>query len=147
VLAYRLRNDELSKGRYFETDMIKEITKAKVSDFRIHESGDFYSQEYIDKWVVIASVKALVNFYFYTKNAARFDFSKLLALDNVNMVDSMTHKGFNYGNYTYCAELVADGYTLCPCHLPEYDQKTGTKQCMKDCKACGSTSKVCFIQH
>lgn len=145
VLEYRRKNDQLATSDQFVPMMVAEIKALKVDQFRIHESGDFFSQEYIAKWQQIAETLPTVKFYFYTKNAGRFDFASFTALDNVNMVNSCTPLGFNFGSAEYCEELAAFGYVLCPCHLPEY--KSGEKQCMKDCKVCGDTSKVCFLIH
>lgn len=44
-----------------------EITKKRVERVRIHDSGDFYSQEYLNKWIAIANVNPNVEFYAYTK--------------------------------------------------------------------------------
>jgi hypothetical protein len=146
VKVSRDRNYQASLSPFFAQDIIEEIKKSKVIDFRIHESGDFYSQEYIDTWKTVALLSPQVKFYFYTKNAARYDFKSFISLPNVNMVDSITPLGLNYGNQDYCDVLVKDhGFTLCPCHTKPY--KTKEKQCMLDCKVCGTTSKVCFIQH
>ena len=57
--------------------------------FRIHVSGDFYSEAYIAKWVQIATARTDVHFYAYTRSwrdpilwAA---IQKLQALPNVNV--------------------------------------------------------------
>ena len=34
---------------------------------RIHDAGDFYSLEYLKKWLIIASLNPTVKFYAYTK--------------------------------------------------------------------------------
>jgi hypothetical protein len=39
----------------------------KVNTVRIHDSGDFYNQEYYDKWCDIASMFPEITFYAYTK--------------------------------------------------------------------------------
>jgi len=40
----------------------------KVSIVRIHDSGDFFSQEYLDAWVYVASTLPRIRFYAYTKS-------------------------------------------------------------------------------
>jgi hypothetical protein len=63
VLASRERNLEETKKDSFVKDMIKHFeyylqsakTVEKKIFVRIHTSGDFYSEEYLDKWYRIAS--------------------------------------------------------------------------------------------
>ena len=43
-----------------------ENTKKKIRIFRIHDSGDFYSQEYFDAWVATAKQRSDILFYAYT---------------------------------------------------------------------------------
>lgn len=45
---------ELSKLENFVEEMTNFIQRKKVKYFRIHSSGDFYSEEYINKWIEIA---------------------------------------------------------------------------------------------
>lgn len=40
----------------------------KLTLFRVHESGDFYSQEYFDAWMEVANQRSDVLFYAYTKS-------------------------------------------------------------------------------
>lgn len=43
-----------------------EKTEKKISIFRIHESGDFFSQEYFDAWLETAKRRTDILFYAYT---------------------------------------------------------------------------------
>lgn len=43
-------------------------TKGDFSIFRIHESGDFYSQQYFDAWLDVAKAFPDIVFYAYTKS-------------------------------------------------------------------------------
>ena len=56
---------------------------------RIHDSGDFFSQEYLDAWKVIASRFPAVIFYAYTKSL-HLDLSALP--DNLRIVQSLGGK-------------------------------------------------------
>lgn len=75
ALPCRLRSLEESKKETFVNDMIVTITynlsrplfQGKKVWFRIHESGDFYSLEYLKKWIEIARACPTVNFLAYTK--------------------------------------------------------------------------------
>jgi hypothetical protein len=47
--------------------MVAEIIGKKVEVVRIHSAGDFYSREYLEKWIQIAMSLPKVKFYAYTK--------------------------------------------------------------------------------
>lgn len=77
VLPCREQNLAESKKSSFVLDMYSIIfgyinkpsyKAAEKIYFRIHESGDFYSQEYFDKWVDIAKAFPVVTFLAYTKS-------------------------------------------------------------------------------
>lgn len=57
--------------------MINEIKDKKAKVIRIHDSGDFYSREYLHKWVKVINALPDVNFYAYTKSYDLFDNLKL----------------------------------------------------------------------
>ena len=52
----------------FTEDMIEEIKKSRVTMVRIHESGDFFFQGYLDAWVNIVKACSEVKFLSYTKS-------------------------------------------------------------------------------
>ena len=62
----------LSKQSIFVASMNIEIKKKKADAIRIHDSGDFYSKEYLEKWVTIAKDNPTVKFYAYTKSIPLF---------------------------------------------------------------------------
>jgi len=99
VLPYRNRMLAASKQKDFTSQVISEIKacKKKVVAIRIHESGEFYSQEYINKWYTIASSFPSMPFYTFTKRLADFDFSKLSSLPNFVLINSLQHGSLNYG--------------------------------------------------
>lgn len=51
----------------FEERLIAEAIKKRVERVRIHDSGDFYSLEYLQKWIRIAQALPATEFYAYTK--------------------------------------------------------------------------------
>ena len=76
-LPCREKNLAASKCQSFDYDMKRIIERrlknktyknAKKIYFRIHESGDFYSQSYFDSWVKIATAFPSVVFLAYTKS-------------------------------------------------------------------------------
>ena len=114
------------------------FTRKKL--FRIHESGDFYSQVYLDKWTEICLSNPKIKFYGYSKKFNKLDFTLLNSLENVNIINSLADGLINFGSVEYCKELVLHyGSYLCPC--------TEEIKCMKDCFKCLTKEKVCFIQH
>lgn len=143
VLASRNYNHRISESTsVFITMILADIDKSKNTIFRVHESGDFYSQAYVLKWKIIAEQRPDVRFYAYTKKKQTLDLSSLVALPNFNIIDSMTPLGVNYGDKEYCDKLVSGhGYTLCPC------AKDVHVACMKDCQVCLTIEKICFLKH
>lgn len=81
VLPCRERNLEFSRCDEFAGEMtdyifiesIKAWKKGKKLYVRIHESGDFYSREYAEKWIAIARELPSVTFLAYSKSIPFFD--------------------------------------------------------------------------
>jgi hypothetical protein len=59
---------ELTKTDDFVNEMNKEIAKKKPDYVRVHDSGDYYSKAYLDKWIEIAIHNPQVRFYSYTNS-------------------------------------------------------------------------------
>jgi hypothetical protein len=70
--VYPCRNENYldSKREDFVDLMVAMIGKKKSDLFRIHESGDWYSQEYLDKWFDICKALPKVRFLAFTKSFA-----------------------------------------------------------------------------
>jgi hypothetical protein len=58
---------QLSQSDQFIYTINAEIKRRKVERLRIHDSGDFYNQEYLDNWLRIVVRNPTVKFYAYTK--------------------------------------------------------------------------------
>ncbi|GLZ37858.1 hypothetical protein Acsp05_14820 [Actinokineospora sp. NBRC 105648] len=56
------------------TAMLAELSSAKFTGawVRIHDSGDFFSDDYLAAWLRICRSRPAVNFYCYTKEVDRF---------------------------------------------------------------------------
>jgi hypothetical protein len=109
VMASRQRNLEASKKDDFQID----IGCSKM--VRVHESGDFYSQSYVNKWAGIARSKPEVIFYAYTKRMNHFDFSEIKSLDNFVLHNSLLED--NSMNYHKDTDMLAKKCTnsfTCP---------------------------------
>ncbi len=69
AFAWRYQQTKLDS---FVDDMVEAIKKNKVEYLRVHDSGDYYSPEYINKWMKIAEKLPNVRFYSYTKSIPLF---------------------------------------------------------------------------
>lgn len=65
--AFEKRLDATKKDNFVDV-MTEEIKKKKVQFLRVHDSGDYYSKEYLLKWFEIAFKNPNVKFYSYTNN-------------------------------------------------------------------------------
>ena len=65
---------------------------------RIHEAGEMYSNEYVDKWIEIAKLNPKWTFYTFTKRFADFrvKLEELNSLPNVFITDSLFTGSVNY---------------------------------------------------
>lgn len=94
VLPSRERHFEASLESDFVDQMIATIEKENALKlkrdgvpykfFRIHESGDFYNQKYVDAWYRIASAFPSIKFLAFTKSYS-FNYESLKSLPNVNI--------------------------------------------------------------
>ena len=66
------RRYELSKTDAFVDKMYDEIVKKKPDYVRVHDSGDYYSKKYLNKWIDIANLFPEVKFYSYTNMVQMF---------------------------------------------------------------------------
>lgn len=156
--AMRERNYVFSQSPDFVSDMTLELTKFKGDKIRIHESGCFYSQEYLDKWITIASAfHASLTFLAYTKMYDKLDFSK--KPDNlvvyasydptteteITCAPSGMHKCLIVDNPASPAEaiLMNDGWYSC-----EPVSKTHRNYCGVSCNVCWvGSNNVVFQKH
>lgn len=69
VLECRKRNMAASRRPDFVSGIVALIEKAGPRPyFRVHESGDFYSQEYLDAWFAVARAFPETKFLAYTQS-------------------------------------------------------------------------------
>jgi len=123
----RENNLRLSKAGNFDKMMIEAITKSKRTIVRVHESGDFYNQTYLNSWIRIAKAMPNIRFYAYTKSLM-LDFSKMPDNFRIIVDAEILQRG----------ELPSDGFF----------------HCQGDCKACNycyddgfKVVKVSFTVH
>ena len=140
------RNLEMTKADNFVELSTIELKYKATPIVRFHESGDFYSDEYIDKCFDLAAANPNIKFYGYTKNKNAL---KLNALANVNIIYSFIDTNIgevrNYGTQEFC-EYLRDNYntTICP---HGYTADKENFKCMIDCQECLTCDSVCFVEH
>lgn len=93
---------QLTKEPNFIELMNKEIQKKKPDFIRVHDSGDYYSKEYLNKWLTIAKENPKVKFYSYTNSIkfikelqeipGNFDFIFSDSGKQVNLIDKATDR-------------------------------------------------------
>ena len=88
VLPSRKRNWKATKSDRFVENMIAIVKSKNKKWFRIHESGDFYSQSYLDKWVEVVKACPKVRFLAFTKSF-KLSFLEALKLPNLSLVWSV----------------------------------------------------------
>lgn len=128
VLEVRTKRYEASQLGDFVEKMSEEILRKRKRPkvFRVHSSGDMYSQEYVDKWVQIAKKFPDITFYAYTKRKKAFNFDEMASLNNFILIDSMQHGKVNYGSL----EDAPDNVFICP------DVRGADVVCGKTCTYC-----------
>lgn len=144
VKPFRYRNWDLAKSPEFVDTIVAEIKKLKVKTVRVHESGDFYNQEYLDKWIAIANQMPEVTFFAYTKSYHLLDFSKLP--DNFIVRASMDSTTPLTLRKKYSKLIIADIKDH-GASLPK-----GFFECPGSCKKCTycytkGNGNVCFNKH
>lgn len=108
---------ELSKTDDFISAIHTEIQRKKPKFVRVHDSGDYYSREYLAKWFQIAKQNPQVNFYSYTnmidmvKKAdipSNYDFIFSNSGKQVDLIDKSIDRHTKI--FKTADELVAAGY-------------------------------------
>jgi hypothetical protein len=135
--------------------MIEELTRQqkrktrdkqkKFTHVRIHESGDFYNQAYVNKWVEIVKHFPNLQFLAYTKSN-HLDFTELAAQPNVIIRYSVDH--------TSTVTQHPNGLPLAYIRTEQNEQTTrATIKCQStwkcdECRLCWTSNKdVSFQLH
>jgi hypothetical protein len=135
VLQCRMRNLGASYRKDFPEKIIDLLRKANRPFCRPHESGDFYSPLYAEKWEEIAEGVKGTTFYALSKSPDQ--------PRNFHVVQSILPGGeINFAPRNVIIPLAKKYHaTICP--------KTMRKgiRCMIDCHACLTKDHIVFIQH
>lgn len=145
VIPYRQWTFQMSKREDFVEMINAELSRLrKKKHIRIHESGDFYNQTYVNKWYEIIKANPHIRFTFYTKSFALLDFSKIRRLKNVNAfasIDMSTPK-----------EVLKKANGWMKAYIYDCNTPADTFICTGSCKTCShcynkETGNVAFKPH
>lgn len=141
VMGARLKRLELAKHPSFDIQISEELARLrkKPKFFRIHASGEFFSQDYVDAWQRIAQANPTIVFYAYTKRKSEFNFEAITDLANFVLIDSLHFGKLNYGPL----DKAPEGAFVCPSYLGETCGESCTYCMTKPAQANG----VYFKQH
>jgi len=140
----RMRNFSLAKWhrRLLKKIILRDLQAGDI--VRVHESGDFFNEPYINMWYEIALERGDCKFYAYTKNQ-NFPFESFRYLMNFNVINSILPDGsMNFGKENVVRDkAILFNADICPCRKGQADQKI----CMSLCKTCLSAQRVVFVAH
>lgn len=139
-------------------DISKKAAHKRV--IRIHQSGDFYNQAYINMWADLAEQFPTILFYGYTKVDKLLDLTYIRSLNNVNIISSTVKvngvERANFGSEKYIEYLRDDhGFNICPATYGENKDNTkcgitskhSDKAGVTMCDYCMKCDKVAFLEH
>lgn len=109
------------KGEFIDVVQDEIKRKRKITHIRVHSSGDYYSPEYLNKWVAIAKNNPEQIYYSYTKSVGiakavknkpknlRFIYSLGGKQDNLVNLDNDRHAKI-FGGKLAKIDLLSEGY-------------------------------------
>jgi len=109
---------QLTKQNNFIDLMNEEIKRKKPDFIRVHDSGDYYSPKYLNKWLTIAKDNPKVKFYSYT-NSIKFIKDLKYIPNNFDFIFSDSGKQVNLINksidrhtkiFNNVKDLIKEGY-------------------------------------
>jgi hypothetical protein len=154
VLNARWNNFRASLRPDFVQRTVALILSLHVVAVRVHESGDFYNQTYLNMWAEIARQLPQIRFFAFTKSL-HLDLTPLTSLENFTVIksfdgvfDSVIDKTTdNYAKVIDNAQDVEAGEHLC---IARTTKRQSEKVCGNTCTYCfeaGHKVKVCFLKH
>jgi hypothetical protein len=104
---YAEKKYEITKKDNFINLMIDDIKRKKANYIRVHDSGDYYSKKYLNKWLKIAKSLPSVKFYSYTNNINQIKkaYSKKEIPNNFDFIFS------DSGKQSHLIDIKKDRYT------------------------------------
>ena len=96
-----------SKTDSFVPDMVTELRRCKTTHVRLHDSGDFYNDEYLWRWIKIMEACPDIKFWCYTKSVKRLKTFKRMLPNNFYYVFS------EGGKQDHLIDHAKDRYSKC----------------------------------
>jgi hypothetical protein len=119
ALDSRMRNYKESKNTLdFGVKLFKWLLLKQPKYFRIHESGDFYSQDYLDIWCGIAKLFPKIKFLAYTQ---MYDLDYTLKPDNLIVYWTVWPDSKRVPNNNLKAYVIDNGNNK----IPKYNKAKG----------------------
>ena len=125
--------------------IIAQIHADNIKLSRIHASGDFFSNDYVQMWRDVCIECPECTFWTYTKN--REAESAFDDINNINIVKScIPGYGFNFGHCDYIIRLykalteAGHSVYICRCGIDKNQHCT-------NCKGCSKHDYVLFVEH
>jgi hypothetical protein len=137
---------QLQQGTFIQA-MVSAILESKESYFRIHDSGDFFSVEYVNSWRAIAQALPHVRFWAPTRShligGPMLDALRALAaLPNVSVRPSAASFEGDVPEVAGLSAGTSASARMHTCRKPEQENK-----CM-DCRICwDKTTAVVYAKH
>jgi len=114
---------KLARSPKFTRIISEEIKRRGVERLRIHDSGDFFSAEYLERWLVIIRANPSVQFYAYTKAVSMLKEYQADGLIPANFTvifsfggkeDKLINRAIDRHSWVFSSEeaAVAAGYAL-----------------------------------
>ena len=109
---------QLSKTDDFVSKMYNEIVKKKPDYVRVHDSGDYYSKKYLNKWIRYCLLFPEVKFYSYTNMVEMMLYTSLPSNFDIIFSDSGKQKHLinerkhrHTKIFSSVSDLLSAGYT------------------------------------
>lgn len=129
---------------YLQAQIVAQLQAERgVEIVRLHSSGDFFSQGYVDMWTGITEAFPKIKFYTYTKADKVLNFEALESLKNFNLIRSLIDGKLNYGSMEYL-ERMKKRYPksfICPATAGK------NVHCGKECRYCVEGNMPLFKIH
>jgi len=157
-----IRQFEKKKDVQGAVQALLKIIPERAKIFRIHESGDFHSQWYVDVWAEVIRRRSDINFWAYTRSF-QFNYSKIIRRKNFTLwasTDEYNLKEANrfvkryensqvkhaYGPWKHDQEIPSNSFK-CPAVTKQLSVEGACEKCMLCVVKDRVKKNVVFLEH
>lgn len=143
-------------------ELINNIIPKNVKIFRIHDQGDFFSQQYINAWTKVIRNHPDIYFWAYTRSF-KFNYQNILRLKNFNFYLSVDEHNKNkaanfskryknspvklaYGPWEHGTQIPKNSF-VCPATNKKIQIEGACEKCMLCVKRDKTNKNVVFLKH